>query len=250
MAQAVELGEAEVHVWGIDPQTVTDPDLLARYAQVLSPDEQERRRRLRLGRMRHDYLVAHALLRASLSRYADVAPEQWTFRTNRHGRPEISGPAEAPPLSFNLSHTDGLVVCAVTSKRAVGVDVEDCSRSLRFMDVARRFFAPSEVEALQRAPESERASAFFTFWTLKEAYIKALGLGLAAPLERFSFRLEAPAPPSISFADSSSDPGRWCFSLFHPTERHVVALAVEQSAGVPTQARLRLTVPLDDGHCE
>jgi 4'-phosphopantetheinyl transferase len=247
MVERVDLGDAEVHVWGIDPQQVDDAALLRRYESILSPDEHERRLRLRLERLRHDYLVAHALLRVSLSRYADVAPRDWTFRRSRHGRPEISGPRGAPPLRFNLSHTDGFVACAVTKGRAVGVDVEDRSRSLRFTDVAKRFFAPVEADALDALPEEERRAGFFRLWTLKEAYIKALGLGLAMSLESFWFQFDANGVPSVSFADPGADPRRWRFFLFRPTDRHILALAIEQTSSAATHARLRLAVPFAAG---
>jgi 4'-phosphopantetheinyl transferase len=244
MSQRLELNDDEVHVWGVVPQAVDDAGLLRRYEDVLSADEQAQRRRLRLDRLRHDYLVAHTLVRVSLSRYADVSPEDWTFVRNRHGRPDIGGPRGAPPLRFNLSHTGGLVVCAVAMRRAVGVDVEDRSRPLRCMSVAERFFSSVEVDALHALPEAERHSAFFTFWTLKEAYIKARGLGLSMPLEKFSFALDGGEGPAISFAPGlDDDPRRWRFALFRPTQRHVVALAAQREANGVVRARLRLAVP-------
>jgi 4'-phosphopantetheinyl transferase len=225
---------------------VSDAALLRRYEAILSSDERERCSRLRLERARHEYLVAHALLRTSLSRYAGISPDEWRFERNRHGRPEIGGPPTAPALRFNLSHTDGLVVCAVARRGAVGIDVEDRFRPMRILQVARRFFAPPEVEALEALPEAEQRPAFFTFWTLKEAYVKAVGVGLSVGLNSFWFHLDDAGTPFISFADPAADRRRWSFSIFRPTERHVVALAAEQSEGGARRSLLRLAVPLLD----
>ena len=103
-----------------------------------------------------------------------------------------------PDLRFNLSHTDGLIACAVTIGREVGVDVEHIQRRLTH-DVAGRFFAPREVDDLKALPEDEQQRVFFDYWTLKEAYIKARGFGLALPLGDFAFTLAPPAPPQIAF---------------------------------------------------
>ena len=131
---------------------------------------------------------------------------RWIPRTgdssrNVHGRPEIlDRPAGVPDLRFNLSHTDGLIACAVTIGREVGVDVEHVGRRLTH-DIAGRFFAPREVADLKSLPVAEQPRVFFDYWTLKEAYIKARGFGLALPLGDFAFRPRAagarrPSPSS------------------------------------------------------
>jgi 4'-phosphopantetheinyl transferase len=96
---------------------------------------------------------------------------------------------------------------------------------------------------LTALPEAERRPAFFTLWTLKESYMKAVGLGMALPLRSFWFCFDPTGTPSLHLADRDSDARCWRFSLFRPTERHVVALAVAQTEGVQTRARLHLTVP-------
>src|SRR5262249_38781671 len=118
----------EVHVWFAFADRVTDPRTLHSYEALLSPDEDERRQRYALVRNRHQFLLARGLLRTTLSRYADAPPAAWVFPATGHGKPEIAAPAGLPPLRFNLSHTDGLVACAVAAGREVGVDVEDVGR--------------------------------------------------------------------------------------------------------------------------
>ena len=107
-----------------------------------------------------------------------------------HGRPEIlDAPPGTPDLRFNISHTDGLIACAVTIGREVGVDVEHIGRHLTH-DVAGRFFAADEVTDLRGLPFEDQQRVFFDYWTLKEAYIKARGFGLALPLGEFRLQAE------------------------------------------------------------
>ncbi|QQZ39510.1 4'-phosphopantetheinyl transferase superfamily protein [Pseudomonas sp. SK3(2021)] len=125
-----------------------------------------------------------------MSLYAPgVAPQQWVFASNAWGKPAIVAPGA--PMAFNLSHTEGLVTLALTLENSVGIDVESRQRTTD-TDLAERFFSASEVRYLSSLPTAERASAFISLWTLKEAYIKACGQGLSIPLDSFSFDLTTP----------------------------------------------------------
>jgi 4'-phosphopantetheinyl transferase len=214
-----------------------------RYLPLLTPDEHERMARLIFDRDRQRFLLTRALVRTMLSRYAPVAPADWRFIANVHGRPEIAGRrADVPDLRFNISHTDGLVACAVTIGREVGVDVEHVGRRL-IHDVATRFFAPREVADLRALPETEQARAFFDYWTLKEAYIKARGFGLALPLADFAFHLSPERTPAISFEPAlPDDPASWQFTQDWPTPTHRLGLAVRRT-GDDLPVRIRHVVP-------
>jgi len=141
-------------------------------------------------------LVSRALLRETLSRYAPVRPEAWAFAPGAHGKPAISNPAGLR-LRFNLSHTGKLVACALTLDDEIGVDLEDTTRELDPFEIAERVFSREEIAAFRAlAPESQRRR-FFESWTLKEAYLKARGLGFelgepgGAPAGRIEPRLYA-----------------------------------------------------------
>lgn len=213
------------------------------YLALLSPDEQERMKRLIFERDRRRFLLTRALVRTMLSRYGHVPPAEWQFIENVHGRPEIlDRPHGVPDLRFNISHTDGLIACAVTIGREVGVDVEHIGRRLTH-DVAGRFFAPQEVNDLTRLPEDEQQRAFFDYWTLKEAYIKARGFGLALPLADFAFTLSPTSPPRITFEPSlDDDPATWQFAQDWPTPLHRLGLAVRRE-GSDLPIRIRSVVP-------
>jgi 4'-phosphopantetheinyl transferase len=215
----------------------------AGYRALLSPDEDARMKRLVFERDRRRFLLTRALVRTMLSRYASVAPAAWSFIANVHGRPEIlDRPRGVPDLRFNISHTEGLIACAVTIGREVGVDVEHIGRRLTH-DVAGRFFAPREVADLHRLAADEQHRVFFDYWTLKEAYIKARGFGLALPLADFAFRLSPPSPPAISFEPSlDDDPGTWQFFQDSPTPQHRLAVAVRRE-GADLPVRIRAVIP-------
>ncbi|MDP6945214.1 MAG: 4'-phosphopantetheinyl transferase superfamily protein, partial [Myxococcota bacterium] len=147
-----------------------------------------------------------------MSRYDAIGPAGWRFVVGDHGCPSIAPEQNHGDLRFNLSHTMGLIVCAVTRGRDIGVDVEYEPRKSQTTKIADRFFAPPEVAALHRLPEAQQRERFFAYWTLKEAYIKGRGMGLAIPLKRFWFDVDTPG--LIEFQNDPSlqdDPKSWSF---------------------------------------
>lgn len=230
----------------VDLLPTDNRDALARreqYLQLLAPDEHERMARFVFERDRVRFLLTRALVRTTLSRYAPVAPTDWHFIANAHGRPEIlDRPAGVPDLRFNLSHTDGLIACAVTIGREVGIDVEHVGRRLT-QDVAARFFAPAEVAHLHSLPADQQERVFFDYWTMKEAYIKARGFGLALPLGDFAFQFSPDQPPTITIEPSlEDDPATWQFQQDWPTPNHRLGLAIRRT-GDDLPVRLRHVVP-------
>ena len=231
-----DLAVGAVHVWCAEPNELERDGLVGSAQTLLAEDEFKRLGRFRFARDRLMFLATRALVRQVLSRYAPVAPEEWTFVTTSHGRPEIARPRS--PLRFNLSNTDGLVVCAVTQGLDVGVDVESLARPAP-IELADRFFAPAEARALHSLPVSERTRRFFEYWTLKESYVKARGLGLAMPLDLCGFTLEPRRPPRLRIDARLDDtPDAWLFSQLRPTPEHLIAVCVRRSARVDTDVVL------------
>jgi len=228
------LDPGDLHVWLADPDAPAGQgDHAGEVTTLLDTEEAERYRAFRFETDRRTYLAAHVLLRMTLSRYAPVAPQDWSFVANAYGRPELACPDAQVPLRFNLSHTHGLVACAVTRTDDIGVDVEDMSRHGGGMDVAERFFAPQEVAWLRRARSRERTGLFFTIWTLKESYIKARGMGLALDLDSFAFDLSNPDAPRVTFnRDIGDDPSSWWFHVEPIGRHHMMALALRHATRV------------------
>lgn len=151
-------------------------------AALLSDCERTRYERFRVDRDRHEYAVAHALLRTTLSEFGGLPPHAWRFDTGPNGKAAVAPVVCPSPLSFNLSHTHGLVACLVSSSPGgvdVGVDVERITRSADWRGIAGRYFSTAEILQIDRALDRERPTRFFELWTLKEAFIKAVGVGLS-----------------------------------------------------------------------
>jgi 4'-phosphopantetheinyl transferase len=230
------LDPGEVHVWYEITEASGDLEIEEALA-ILSPNERARQSRFMFARDRRDYAVAHGLLRRSLSRYADVPPESWRFCERPGGKPALVGDHGMPWLSFNLSHTHGLVACAIARGSEVGVDVESARRAVD-AGVANAFFSEVENADLRRcASPVARATRFCQLWTLKEAYIKAIGKGLSHPLNTivFGFRDDE----SIIFTPPADvDAKAWQFALFAPTEKDWLAVAVRRDRDTPSSIRL------------
>jgi 4'-phosphopantetheinyl transferase len=223
------------------------PSVLAACEALLAPAERARRDRYRFEHSRREYLLTRALVRTTLSRYAPVEPAAWTFRENEYGRPEVDV-AGYRDLTFNLSNTRGLIACVLARDREVGVDVEDTERRGETVSIADGFFSPREVAALRTLPEAHRRARFFDYWTLKEAYIKARGMGLSIPLDQFSFLLDAGPPIRVAFDPRlGDDAATWQFAQFDLSPKHRTAAAVRRGPGPDLRFVVRETAPLGEG---
>lgn len=235
------LEPGEVHVWYCWTEQCLQRGLGDYYRSLLSDAEAERLQRYKFEYLQHEYLMTRALCRITLSRYAGVHPADWRFRANAYGRPEIDAPAGSAPLRFNLSNARSLIACAVTRTADAGVDVEETDRAGETVAIADRFFSPREVAALQAQPPERQRERFFEYWTLKESYIKARGMGLSIPLEQFSFDLAEGI--RIGFdAALEDDADAWQFELHRPSARHQLAVGVRCGAS-PHAIRVREVVP-------
>jgi 4'-phosphopantetheinyl transferase len=216
------LGPNEVHVHYA--LTASLGDVAAEPEDVLSVEESARAARFVRPRDRLTYVVAHGLLRRTLSRYADVDPREWVFDEGEHGKPRLAA-RHAPALAFNLTHADGLVACVIGSPgRAIGIDAEPIDRRVMdLMAIARRFFSPSEVASLEGRALERRQLLFVELWTLKEAYVKAVGQGLSHGFESFGFEIDDRG--GLVFRTQHADSRAWQFRLYAPTDRHRLAVA-------------------------
>ena len=246
----LKLAPGEVHLWLAFSDEIQEASLFQAYNDLMTSEEQARGRRFRFARHRCQFAVTRALVRTTLSRYSHIKPHEWRFDNNPYGRPEIKASQNSLGLRFNLSHTNGLVVCAVMQDKlkaecAIGVDVENIERKNAAIEIAERFFSEREFADIRNIPEKDRCLRFFDYWTLKEAYIKARGMGLSIPLKQFSFHITHQAPIAISFAPELEDDQRcWQFWLLRPTQRHRVALAVRLKHPRPGQLIVKKVTPL------
>jgi 4'-phosphopantetheinyl transferase len=211
------------HVWWLALADVPE-DVLDPWLTVLNEEERARAGRFFRTSDRRQFIAAHGMLRAILSYFVGGAPQDWRFITKARGKPALHPMHNQHGLDFNISHTDGAVVCAITRGCAIGVDIENEERAGSHLCIGEAYFAPAEFALLRAAPASERSALFLRLWTLKEAYVKASGQGLSIELDRFAFTL---SPITISFLDAKwGDPQCWQFASFACTGRHRLSIAI------------------------
>jgi 4'-phosphopantetheinyl transferase len=173
-----------------------------------------------------------------LSHFTDVAPTAWRFEKGEYGRPEINDKLNPEHLRFNISHTNGLVACALTTGYDIGVDVEWPARSNKVDTIAEKKFSNSEFAYFQASPPTEQRRIFFSFWTLKEAYIKAIGKGLHEPLDSFTFDLDVLKIFFLRENDNRKS-DLWSFGLFAPTQDHLCAICVARPVNASQDIRYK-----------
>jgi 4'-phosphopantetheinyl transferase len=178
--------------------------------------------RMRPGTAWRDKLAAHALARRMIADRAGCRPADLRLRTSRHGRPVLLPPRGSPRLDFSIAASDGLVVCAVASGCTVGADVESLENAgPNPLAVAAGVCSARELRRLIALPARRRRAAFVRMWTMKEAVLKATGLGLRVPPEAVT------VDPALHFDGAlRDDPARWRLVTARPTPRHATAIAV------------------------
>jgi len=208
-----------VQVWLARESQLDDPAIFERCRALMTPDERERR--FLADGPRRLNMLARSMQRCVLATLLSAAPGELRFDLGGSGRPSLAAPWNAAGLDFNLAHTRGLVVLAVTRDARLGVDVEE-NRDKVPLAAARRYFSAAEVESLDALPAAMQPRRFLRLWTLKEAYLKAIGTGIAGGLGSMTFRVDAGAPTF----ERASDPGapHWSFAQFD-VDGHLLALA-------------------------
>ncbi|PSR98517.1 4'-phosphopantetheinyl transferase [Actinidia chinensis var. chinensis] len=264
----------ETHFWYILPNEVKNASLLNQYLELLSPHEKENVFRMRGEELKKGALLARALVRTTIARYQvnpQVSVTSLKFRKNIHGKPEVEWPhnddGHQPLLHFNLSHTSSLIACGVTMNSPIGIDVEEKQRTIKnnILSFARRYFTHHEVELLAAISDPEvQRQEFIKLWTLKEAYVKALGRGFSgAPFKTFTLRYKAAAKGSFhlsgnsnseaseitvdSFENASDFTSKWQFAIFELAGSHYAAICrgipAEAEGSVPMKLTVWKTIP-------
>jgi 4'-phosphopantetheinyl transferase len=246
MDRLIPLEPGEIHLWLAFYDDIPHGRLQAAYRALLDAAEKEQEPRFYFERDRRRYLVTRALVRTVLSRYAPIQPKDWTFSTNAYGRPDIANAqAKDASLTFNLSHTRSLIVLGVTRHRALGVDVENVRARPVSLDLADHYFAPQEVAALAAVPPHRQQYRFFEYWTLKEAYIKARGMGLSLPLDKFSFHYPDDHAVEIAIDPELADnAARWQFWQCRPTPEYLLAVCAERVGAQSSSLIVRHAIPM------
>ena len=214
----------DVHVWRVDLEQAED--VVQKFRGTLEEDELFRADRFHFEKDRRAFTVSRGFLRHVIGRYLETKPEAVRFSYGPYGKPGLDGVHKSSVLRFNMSHSRAVGLVAVTETKELGVDVEYIRADFASEDIARRFFSPREVEAFNALATEQRVAAFFRCWTRKEAYIKAVGLGLSQPLDGFDVTLAPDAPPTLLRTDQD-DASRWSLSDIEVDKDYAAALVVE-----------------------
>jgi 4'-phosphopantetheinyl transferase len=231
-----EMRAHDVHVWTL--HTSASEAIAARFDPVLAPDERERAMRLRFEHLRHSFVITRGVLRCLLARYMSLHPAAIRFKYGSKGKPAL---ASAAGIEFNATHSGGSALFAFAMGCRVGVDLELMRPIAGSQDIADRFFCPEEAEEIRSLPPSQRDRAFFRCWTRKEAYIKAIGDGLSAPLNGFRVTLRAEEPARLVHIGHDTDAGQaWTLHDLGSDADYAAALAYRD------RRRSLSSFPIDD----
>ena len=193
------LRPSEVHVWRV--VVPPEQDMPAAWRDVLTAEETERVARKRIPADARRTLASRACLRILAGAYLGVPPNAVPLTTTDAGKPCLLPGPVAPALEFNVSHSGDRVMLAFTRGLPVGIDIE-CMRQLEHNDLVDHFFSPAEREAWRDVPPEHRPRAFYLAWTRKEAFLKALGVGLSKALDSFSVSFAEDSPSGVVCAES------------------------------------------------
>ncbi len=223
--ETVSLGQNEVHVWRASLR------LPARQIETLklnlSDEELKRAIRFHFQKDRNRFIVARGLLRTILGLYLNVEPKQVRLCYSANGKPKLFSQNCDERHCFNISHSHGLALFAVTRDRNIGIDLEYIQTGFASEGIPERFFSHREVEMLRSLPEDLQQEAFFYCWTRKEAYLKARGDGLRFPLDKCEVSVSPREPASLlRIIGDPDEASRWSLKTLSPGSGYAAALAV------------------------
>lgn len=213
-----------------------------------SAQELTRFRRLRCPESRLQFAMGRHLARGALSAMMAVPPDAWKFTVGEHGRPEVAWPRNCKPPTFSISHTSGLVAVAVGNHSQMGLDVEKVDRDFEFADVAEAVFTQAELKWMSQGGADGARSRFYDLWCLKEAYMKARGLGFSLAPNSFEIAVRDGSIELQRGPDCDPDPGRWQFCLLRPAPDMAMAIAIGSRSAV--RVRLHGTRSSSGSRCK
>lgn len=216
-----------IHVWTVW-LTASDP-IQETYRSLLAAEERERANRFITQPLRRKWEISRGALRLLLSQYSNVPPAELAFQYGRNGKPELTGELV---VHFNMSHSENLAIFAITRECELGVDIEVLRAIPDLENIASKFFCYEEILELHSiADKIIRDEVFLRCWTRKESYVKALGLGLSIPLNKFRVSL-LPSQPAhfVHLGDDERKASTWSLHHLDPVSGYIGALAYRGSA--------------------
>lgn len=225
-AEPQSLSSGTVDIWHINIEP--PPEKIAASRSLLSPDELERAARFHFDIHRNRYIAGRAALRGILAQYLGIPPQALAFVYGEKGKPALAPQVNTRRLEFNLSHSHDRALLGITLGSVLGVDIERINLEFGTDEIATHFFSAFEVDCLLALPKPDRGATFFSCWTRKEAYIKAVGEGLSLPLDSFDVAFGPGVEAALLRVEAAPDaPSRWRMYDIPAPEGYAAAIAVE-----------------------
>ncbi len=219
------LDKDRVHVWRARLD-ISDPEV-DRLASVLSADELTRANRFRFARHRRRFIVARGVLRQLLGNYLNIEPKDLQFDYGDRGKPLLKL-EQIDHLQFNLSHSHEYALYGFTYHHLIGVDLEYLREMPDLLKIARRFFSPQEYKLLVEASDEARLEQFFRLWTAKEAYLKAIGTGIADSLADVDIAIdEVLSPRLLAIKGDKLAAAKWSLCSCIPATDYIASVAIK-----------------------
>ena len=225
------LDNGSVHIWKIESEKLADREDY--FYSILSSDENSRARKFHFDKERLRFIVARGGLRLLCAHYLGAGAKEIAFGHNYYGKPFVLNHKThtASNIQFNVSHSGEYIVIALSQGVPVGIDIEQITNDIEFLEIAQNFFSPVEYAELIKQPVIEQCKAFFHIWTRKEAYIKAKGKGLSIPLDSFDVSIKTlDQSVSLNVGDAKNSENSWSIYDLTLTQGYAAALAIESGA--------------------
>jgi 4'-phosphopantetheinyl transferase len=225
LADPPKLGQEEIHVWRV--HVPDEKNVPPEWCTLLTQEETERVRRKRIPIDARRTLTSRACLRILLGGYLNIEPKDLKITTTEEGKPILDSQGPYAQIEFNVSHSGEWILFGFCHQRPLGIDIE-YHRELEFKDIVHDLFAPVEKMSWNDLDPAEHSAAFFSAWTRKEAYVKAIGLGLLKPLDSFAVSIgPASAPELLWCAENFNSRKQWSIIDIKPAPGYFGALAIE-----------------------
>ena len=228
LASPPRLDPCGIHIWRI---RVPDEQELPHYwSNLLTDEERDRVNRKRLPIDSRRTLASRACLRTLLGGYLHLKPQDIELKTKCEGKPFIENQGTTSRIEFNVSHSGEWILMGFSLDQSLGIDVEQ-RRELVFGDLVNDFFTPSEQKHWNALHPDQHSMAFFSAWTRKEAYLKAIGLGLMKAPNSFAISVNDKSPSKIEWcSDNPTTCSQWQIIDLEPAPGYMGALAAESLA--------------------
>jgi 4'-phosphopantetheinyl transferase len=201
---------------------------IEKYAETLSEQEQERAAKFTFPDKYEEYVVSRGLLRKALAHVLDQEPSSFKFDYTSSMKPYLVKQYNDRSISFNVSHSHGQALVAISLDRNIGIDIEKIRPDVEYEKLAKRFFSEAEHKALMQCAVEDRVAAFFATWTRKEAFVKAVGKGIAFGLSEFDVNISPFEPPiMLSTRWNPEDVSKWLMASIDIEKNYMATLAAD-----------------------